>query len=753
MRFLNLILILLMWTEAVFAVSTTDNNKVVGKTLKVASEYVTSMSKVDGSFESGNTGWVASVGTIPQTASTEFQGNYKGLWSATGTGTLDLQWTATASNTYEASAIVSVDGADSDHYACAVVNGVETGCTLFDGPGYTPNKQIKVSVVADSVKGASFYLRIKHTGTDAFNLSIDDGKIQPWTAQTVQTVEQDAAGFSSGSTAVGNITFSSYGVKTGNLFTASGTRLTLNKDCYFVGQATGSGAAGTVYIRRYNQAGTLLESASSSYSTSGDRSAPFTKFVNAGDYFLIYTDFINTAIAFNATCSVNRNNVIQSWQAPADIGEIKYLPQNVAPSGFIPANGVTIGLSSGTYQGAAYLDLYKVLWNIATTASSDPYYISSAKGSSADADWAANKTIKIDESGFFTRAYQYGVTAEVGERQWDEIHDHTHGPVSPAMAYSMPTAGTGGSNIQTGVGTNLLYPSETGGVTYGAGAETRPMNVAKYVFIRYAVSTPTLLALPNGVETDYRISAAGNNTATITTSDNINFTVVSQTNGSWNGTEFTASVDGDYEVAGNVYFNSSITTGIGAFVNGSQLKPISSRVAANFHTFYGIVPMVSGQKLSFRSTIAGGKLVNDTINHHLMIRRLNGKVDKTFISNINPDGFNKTSGTTGLIENFAVSFGTDSYDVACSASPCSFISQNGNNVSNITRTTTGIYSLNFSKTFAKMICTFNGTNIAGNIVFPLVPLFCTNCNSLQVQTVNTSKTAQDSNGTILCQGY
>lgn len=91
MRFLNLILILLMWTEAVFAVSTTDNNKVVGKTLKVALEYVTSMSKIDGSFESGNTGWVSSVGTITPTASTEFQGNYKGLWSATGTGTLDLQ--------------------------------------------------------------------------------------------------------------------------------------------------------------------------------------------------------------------------------------------------------------------------------------------------------------------------------------------------------------------------------------------------------------------------------------------------------------------------------------------------------------------------------------------------------------------------------------------------------------------------------------------------------------------------------------
>ena len=118
----------------------------------VAGGYVTSLNKVDGSFEDGSTQWSASVGTIVPTASTEFQGNYKGVWAATGTGTLDLQWTATASNTYEASMQFRSPVADSDHYICAVVNGIETGCKLVDGPDYTPNTIRKISVVANSVR-------------------------------------------------------------------------------------------------------------------------------------------------------------------------------------------------------------------------------------------------------------------------------------------------------------------------------------------------------------------------------------------------------------------------------------------------------------------------------------------------------------------------------------------------------------------------------------------------------------------------
>lgn len=513
MRFLNLILILLLWTEAVFAVSTTDNNKVVGKTLKVASEYVTSMSKIDGSFESGNTGWVASVGTITPTASTEFQGNYKGVWSATGAGTLDLQWTATASNTYEASAIVSVDAADSDHYVCAVVNGVETGCTLFDGPDYTPNKQIKVSVVADSVKAASFYLRIKHTGTDAFNLSIDDGKIQPWTAQTVQTVEQGTTYHSAAaSTLVQNTAGAQLGFTLSN-FSSTGdfsnlfnvvnesnvTKFYAKKNLIITHAAINSyssSANNTISIWK-NGSNYIsgVQIANATFNSAANAPIP----LNSGEYISFYTAYALTSAApvqVSISAQALRNNVVQAWQQPGDIGEIKYLPQNVAPNGFIPANGITIGNSGATYTGAQYLALYKVLWSIATTTSTDPYYISSAKGSSADADWAANKTIKIDESGLFTRAYKSGVTNGVGQKQDDAFQGHQHTQRWPNYTGGRAAYNSDGPGVDPGYGATIGIVTDGTNGTPRIASETRPMNVAKYVFIRYAVSTPALLALP-----------------------------------------------------------------------------------------------------------------------------------------------------------------------------------------------------------------------------------------------------------------
>ena len=147
----KLLTLVLCWLLAFSAMAeTTFKAKTAAS---VAGGYVTSLNKVDGSFEDGIAGWVASTDTIVQTASTEFQGNYKGTWTATGTGTLDLQWTATASNTYEATAQVNVNGED-DMYVCAYVGTTETGCKLIPAL----NKIQKVSVVADSVLGSAMWV-------------------------------------------------------------------------------------------------------------------------------------------------------------------------------------------------------------------------------------------------------------------------------------------------------------------------------------------------------------------------------------------------------------------------------------------------------------------------------------------------------------------------------------------------------------------------------------------------------------------
>lgn len=122
-----------------------------------------------------------------------------------------------------------------------------------------------------------------------------------------------------------------------------------------------------------------------------------------------------------------------------------------------------------------------------------------------------------------------------------------------------------------------------------------------------------------------------------------------------------------------------------------------------------------------------------------------------FVGNINPDGFNKTSGQTGLVESFSFSYGTTNASTVCSASPCSFLDQIGSNVTSVTRSGTGAYVANFSKTFAKLKCTFNGSSLSSG---PSVPYnnSCYNCNALGFTAVSGGSVV-DSHGTLLCQGY
>ncbi len=66
------------------------------------------------------------------------------------------------------------------------------------------------------------------------------------------------------------------------------------------------------------------------------------------------------------------------------------------------------------------------MWKVAQTTAGEPYVISSAKGTDALTDWNANKTITMDESGLFTRAYKSGTSGAVGAKQLDAFQGHWH---------------------------------------------------------------------------------------------------------------------------------------------------------------------------------------------------------------------------------------------------------------------------------------------------------------------------------------
>ena len=169
------------------------------------------------------------------------------------------------------------------------------------------------------------------------------------------------------------------------------------------------------------------------------------------------------------------------------VGETKYLIDITAPRGYIPANGVSIGKISGTYFGPDYFLLYQKLWSKSLTTAGQPYVISAAKGATADIDWDAGKTITIDESGLFTRAYKSGTTNGVGQLQSDAFQGHRHN--LPDYTSQNRYAGSGGAMLYNDATTPYQTSNPISDGTNGTprtAAETRPVNVAKYVFIRYS---------------------------------------------------------------------------------------------------------------------------------------------------------------------------------------------------------------------------------------------------------------------------
>ena len=756
-RILTLVLCWLISFEA-FAVTGTNFNFNVGKTSKVAGGYVTSLNKVDGSFENGTTGWSASVGTITATASTEFQGNFKGVWAGTGTGTIDLQWTATASNTYEASVMFRSPVADSDHYICAYVGTTETGCTLIDGPDYAVGTIRTVKVVADSVMSSAFYLRLKHTGSDAFSVEVDNGKIQPWTPEMGQTVEQESityTGYTSKNPS-NYVKFKTILKDSGSVIvednnTGDHTKFTIKRKSLVnvVGGVAYSGTTNhTVSIIHFNSSGTrIIEQQNvGTYSVA----TPHTIEANIGDYFVVYcnnvTPIDDVTTIFSITATAIRDNVVTTYSEDS-VGEILYSINSTPKNGFISAQGSIIGNTSGTHQGSTYYNLYKYAWTYAVTTAGEPFVISSAKGASYDADWAAGKTIKIDYSGLFPRA-SGGNAGAVGAKQMDAFQDHNH-------TYSF----VGGSGGTLDVGSGAAYPRQvaaTGLASSGRTAtETRSINSALYAYIRYAVSQPTLLALPTSKDNNktYDLTQVSLTSSDATLSNGQGafypYRTISKTTGLpiW-----------------RIAFNVGVTTNS---LSSFNLK-ISGVASPNKLQSVTNVAADGGTVANAGVFLASSDTINIAAGAPKTTWRISGDVELAakptwadewvepgvFISNLNPDGFNKTTGTTGLIDTFSFSYGTTNATTVCSASPCSYLDQIGNYVTSVVRIQAGVYVASFSKTFSKVKCTLGGAYGSGG---PFVGAYsgfrCENCSSMSFSTSTSAPSYTDSYGTLICQGY
>jgi microcystin-dependent protein len=181
------------------------------------------------------------------------------------------------------------------------------------------------------------------------------------------------------------------------------------------------------------------------------------------------------------------------------VGSVQSFARSTAPSGWLAADGTTIGsaASGATNASADYSALFTVLWdNWSNTAL--PILTSAGATSSrtsASADFAANKRLPLpDLRGIFVRGsgsqtiagtenITYAKTFSAKEQ--DAMQGHVHS----LTANMDPPANLGtsaGGNIYTGVNSKTSSPTTDGtnGIPRTA-AESRPANIALLYCIKF----------------------------------------------------------------------------------------------------------------------------------------------------------------------------------------------------------------------------------------------------------------------------
>lgn len=156
-----------------------------------------------------------------------------------------------------------------------------------------------------------------------------------------------------------------------------------------------------------------------------------------------------------------------TWTDAGTTGEIKIFPANIAPTGYLAANGTLISRTTyaalWTYAQASGNIVVDGSWSATTT----PGSFSSGDGST---------TFRIpDLRGLFFRAWDDGAGVDsgraIGSYQADSFASHTH-----------PVSNVGSPGAAIGSGLAFGISAATSGAT--GGSETRPQNAALIACIK-----------------------------------------------------------------------------------------------------------------------------------------------------------------------------------------------------------------------------------------------------------------------------
>ena len=209
----------------------------------------------------------------------------------------------------------------------------------------------------------------------------------------------------------------------------------------------------------------------------------------------------------------------------------------------------------------------------------------------------------------------------------------------------------------------------------------------------------------------------------------------------------------------SVSLPNSLTINTGKIPTGSSYVGSMARAATNAADYYTVLAFSSAntalyfgrEAVGSFTALDGNVLLGNTEKFSFYAKVPITGWENTSVIVGSFQGYNETPGTS-RVETFSFSYGTTNATTVCSASPCSYLDQIGNNVTNVTRGGAGSYTLNLTKTYSKLKCTFSGDGSAGYVAQGF-GLSCSNCSTMPFNTRTAqTNTVNDAYGSMICQG-
>ena len=445
-------------------------------------------------------------------------------------------------------------------------------------------------------------------------------------------------------------------------------------------------------------------------------SASFT--VTTGDTFRVANGSSNASSSQKITVSATEYLTISTYSSPVTInadkiGEIIHTTNSIAPQGFISALNKSIGQtgSGATYTGQTYFALYEHLWSIAglTTTAGDVYRISSAKGASASADFAANKIITVDYETNAPFIRGKASAAGVGAYTDSENKDHFHiggDRRATAFPYSSgaPYGRTSTSNgvVSTQGGTEVSSLAHTSSI---GGTEAKPKNVSLNIFIRYAGDTQLITGQFNGLQTCTDTLACTDTFSAKITGGGI----VSGENVDW--------ISGNASLTDTSLYAISFNTGIFTTAPNCTLTEIDAVTTLTTSVKNSTEPTSSGASVRTGFNTTASSFTKAVVPFHIICQKQGADyIGKTAMA-VASDQNVRSIGSTN-VDIQSVYFGSGATcGTVCSSNPCTICKQSGNKITSVSWLAAGNYILN-GIDGTKYTCT--GT--AGTTVSAVVPL-------------------------------